>query len=131
MPSVLVSDSGTAALPSFSLAQGQISPGFSPNHLVVATGTTPRASRASCSVSPTTTTRWGTLVISVVPYLCSMLTGNAALPAELDAAEAAGALSSPQAATRASAAVATAPPKARRLRLNRSGVGRAIEDPPS
>jgi hypothetical protein len=48
-----------------------------PNHSVVATGTTPSASSASCSTSPTTTIRFGSAAISVVPYLCRIETGKA------------------------------------------------------
>lgn len=77
MPSTSVSTSGGVALPSLSFAHGQTAPGYSPNHSVVATGTTPSASSASCSTRPTTTTRFGSAVISVVPYLCSIDTGKA------------------------------------------------------
>ena len=53
-------------------AHGKMSPGASPNHLVTATGTTPSSSRASCSVSPTLTTRFGASAGTVVsPYLCA------------------------------------------------------------
>src|SRR5215207_1494040 len=43
---------------------------------------------ASCSLRPTSTTRWGSAVISVLPYLCSIVTGYA--PAAADGASDAG-----------------------------------------
>ena len=76
-PSVLVSTVGALALPSSSVAHGKIAPGCLPNHSVVATGTTPSASSASCSRRPTTTTRSGCFSIVVEPYLCSIVTGKA------------------------------------------------------
>ena len=78
MPSVLLRTVGALASPSSSSAHGKIAPGCLPYHSVVATGTTPSASSASCSRSPTTTTRFGAVSIFVVPYLWSIETGNAA-----------------------------------------------------
>ncbi|MFF5986616.1 hypothetical protein [Prauserella flavalba] len=46
------------------------------SHFVVATAT-PSASGPSWSVSPTATTRSGGSSIVVLPYLCSIVTGNA------------------------------------------------------
>ena len=77
VPSVLVSTTGFGASPSSSVAHGKIAPGCLPNHSVVATGTTPSASSASCSRRPTTTTRLGCFSIVVEPYLCSIVTGKA------------------------------------------------------
>src|SRR4051812_10268748 len=78
MPSVLVSTCGLGALPRAASAHGQIAPGFSPNHSLVPTGTTPSASRASCSTRPTVTIRFGSALMVVVPNLLSIETGNAA-----------------------------------------------------
>lgn len=115
---------GTAAEPSLSFAQGQIAPGCSPNHSVVATGTTPSASRASCSVSPVTTTRSGAAGIVVVPYLWSIVTGNVS-PA---AVVAAGSSSEPHAASPARVR-ATVPAAAMRLRGRPPRAGLARKPP--
>jgi hypothetical protein len=49
-----------------------------PIQSVTPTGATPSAKSASCSLRPTVTTRAGRSAISVIPYLCSMVTGNEA-----------------------------------------------------
>src|SRR4051794_40794758 len=77
MPSVKLSLVGGLASPSAALAQGKIAPSCSPYHSVVPTGTTPRASSASCSRRPTTTTRLGSDLIVVAPNLCLIVTGKA------------------------------------------------------
>src|SRR4051812_18146188 len=87
MPSVWSSSTGWGAPPSAASAQGKMPPSTS-RKLLVATGTLPRASIASCSLRPTSTTRWGSAVISVLPYLCSIVTGYA--PAAADGAPDAG-----------------------------------------
>src|SRR4051794_39381140 len=87
MPSVWSSSTGLGAPPSAASAQGKMPPSTS-RKLLVATGTLPRASIASCSLRPTSTTRWGSAVISVLPYLCSIVTGYA--PAAADGASDAG-----------------------------------------
>src|SRR5215218_2234215 len=76
-PSVDDRTVGTFASPSSSLAHGKIAPGCLPYHSVVATGTTPSASSASCSRRPATTTRLGSDLIVVAPYLWAMVTGKA------------------------------------------------------
>jgi hypothetical protein len=43
---------------------------------VVATGTTPSASNASCSTRPTVTTRFGAAGTTVSPYLFLIVTGK-------------------------------------------------------
>src|SRR5690606_28735615 len=58
-------------------AQGQIAPGYPPNHSVVPTGVIPSARSASCSVRPTVTIRSGGASIVVLPYLCAIVTGKA------------------------------------------------------
>src|SRR6056297_1476581 len=69
--------SGSAS-PSSSCAQGHTPFGWSPNQSRRPTGTTPRASRKSCSLKPTDTTRCGSSSIVVEPNLCSIVTGNGA-----------------------------------------------------
>ena len=60
------------------MAQGQTADVCSPYHSVVATGVTPMASRMSCSVKPTTTTRCGSAGTTVSPYLWVTVTGKTA-----------------------------------------------------
>src|SRR5262245_32105559 len=67
-----------AAPPRRSTAHGHVAWGWSPYQSRMPTGTTPRASRASWSVKPTVTTRSGFAGTTVVPYLCSIETGNPA-----------------------------------------------------
>src|SRR4051794_7622783 len=81
MPSVFVSTCGFAAPPSAASAQGHTAPGLAPNHSVVAVGTTPSASSASCSTRPTVTMRFGSAVMFVAPYLCGSATGKPVAPA--------------------------------------------------
>ena len=83
---------GSGASPSSSFAHGKIAPGCLPYHSVVATGTTPSASSASCSRSPTTTIRFGADSIVVEPYLWSIVTGNAPRVRRRRPARVAGAL---------------------------------------
>ena len=66
------------ASPSSSVAHGHTADGYSPYHSRIPTGMTPSASKASWSVKPTDTTRCGSAGTTVSPYLCSMVTGNAA-----------------------------------------------------
>jgi hypothetical protein len=78
MPSVFVNSSGgSPAAFAASCAHGPM-PFSKPIQSVTPTGATPSAKNASCSLSPTLTMRCGRSVISVVPYLCSIATGNAA-----------------------------------------------------
>src|SRR5258708_25070408 len=58
------------ALPHFGRAHGHTSKGSSPHHFVTAIGTTPTASRSSCSVKPALTTRFGGAGILVSPKMC-------------------------------------------------------------
>jgi hypothetical protein len=76
MPSVFVNSSGgSPAAFAASCAHGPM-PFSKPIQSVTPTGATPSAKNASCSLSPTLTTRFGRSVSSVVPYLCSIVTGN-------------------------------------------------------
>ena len=101
---MLVSTCGLAPAPSAASAQGQMAPGFSPNHSVVATGTTPSDSSASCSTRPTTTIRWGSAGMVVVPNLCAIETGKASEAALDEGAD--GSDPPPQAASRSRSTVA-------------------------
>src|SRR5215208_1747995 len=69
MPSARLSTTGCAA-PSLGFAQGQTPNGSPPNQSVTAIGTTPTASRSSCSVKPALTTRFGGAGILVSPKTC-------------------------------------------------------------
>src|ERR1700743_3010710 len=73
MPLSRFSATGCAPL-SLGAAHGHTPKGWSPNQLVTATGTTPRASRSSCSVNPPLTTRLGGSLMMVSPKMCEMLT---------------------------------------------------------
>ena len=66
------------ASPSAGVAHGQTAYGWSPYHSVVAIGATPSASRMSCSVKPTTTTRVGSAGTTVSPYLWVTVIGKTA-----------------------------------------------------
>ncbi len=72
-----LSSSGSAS-PSSSCAHGHVPNGCSPYQSRMPTGMTPSASNASWSLKPTETTRVGSASIVVDPYLCSIVTGNAA-----------------------------------------------------
>ena len=71
------STSGTGESPRRGWAHSKIRPGAVPNHSVTANGTTPSASSASCSTSPTVTTRVGSAGMVALPNWCSMVTGKA------------------------------------------------------
>src|ERR1700758_5411402 len=73
MPSLRLSTTGCAP-PSLGWAHGQTPNGSPPNQSVTATGTTPRASRSSCSVKPALTTRLGGAGILVSPKICLTVT---------------------------------------------------------
>ncbi len=108
------------ASPSAGVAHGQTAYGCSPYHSVVATGATPRASRMSCSVKPTTTTRFGSAGTTVSPYLCVTVTGKTACsvaPRSSDASVEAEELQPARPATRA----ADRDPVRSRRRLNTVG----------
>src|SRR6185503_14157504 len=66
MPSLRLSTTGCAP-PNLGCAQGHVPNGSPPNQSVTAIGTTPSASRSSCSVSPALTTRLGADGILVSP----------------------------------------------------------------
>ena len=68
------------ASPRAGVAHGQTAYGWSPYHSVVAIGATPSASRMSCSVKPTTTTRFGSAGTTVSPYLWVTVTGKTGAP---------------------------------------------------
>ncbi len=73
-----LSNSGSAS-PSSSCAHGHMPNGCSPYQSRMPTGITPsREQDASWSLKPTETTRVGSASIVVDPYLCSIVTGNAA-----------------------------------------------------
>ena len=78
MPSVFVSSSGGSPAAFAAVSAHGPMPFSKPIQSVTPTGATPSAKKASCSLSPTLTTRSGRSVSSVVPYLCSIVTGNAA-----------------------------------------------------
>ena len=73
MPSARLSTVGWAP-PSADCAHGHTAFGSAPNHSVTAIGTTPSASRSSCSVNPALTTRLGGAGIVVSPKACLMVT---------------------------------------------------------
>src|SRR6476469_11083692 len=73
MPSLRLSTTGCAA-PNFGCAQGHTPNGSPPNQSVIAIGTTPTASRSSCSVNPALTTRLGGAGILVSPKMCLTVT---------------------------------------------------------
>src|ERR1700752_2386407 len=62
------------AEPSLGRAHGQTAKGWSPHQFVTAIGTTPTASRSSCSVNPALTTRLGGAAIVVSPKRCLTVT---------------------------------------------------------
>src|ERR1700712_5255047 len=62
------------AVPSLSWAHGQTPNGSFPNQSVTAIGTTPTASKSSCSLKPALTTRFGGLGIFVSPKACLTVT---------------------------------------------------------
>ena len=103
-------------------------PGASPNHFVTATGTIPSVRSASCSVSPTQTTRVGAFSTVVSPNLCWMVAGKAASsppPAAPPPVSLAPSGSSEPQATRAGATAITDRParKVRRVGLIGSSFG--------
>src|SRR6476661_4637644 len=73
MPSLRLSTTG-CALPNLGCAQGHTPNGSAPNQSVTAIGTTPTASRSSCSVKPALTTRLGGAGILVSPKMCLTVT---------------------------------------------------------
>src|ERR1700694_3188684 len=73
MPSLRLSSTGCAE-PSFGCAHGHTANGSPPHHSVTAIGTTPTASRSSCSVKPALTTRLGGAGIVVSPNTCLTVT---------------------------------------------------------
>ena len=73
MPSARLSTIGWAP-PSLGCAQGHTPNGSPPNQSVTAIGTTPTASRSSCSVKPALTTRLGGAGILVSPNACLTVT---------------------------------------------------------
>src|SRR5690349_24590798 len=73
MPSLRLSTTG-CALPNLGCAQGHTPNGSPPNQSVTAIGTTPTASRSSCSVKPALTTRLGGPGILVSPKMCFTVT---------------------------------------------------------
>src|SRR3954464_13343575 len=73
MPSSRLSTAGCAP-PSLGCAQGHTANGSPPNQSVTAIGTTPTASRSSCSVNPALTTRFGGAGILVSPNTCLTVT---------------------------------------------------------
>src|SRR6202049_1809165 len=73
MPSLRLSTTGCAE-PSFGCAHGHTAKGSPPHHSVTAIGTTPRASRSSCSVNPALTTRLGGAGTLVSPNTCLTVT---------------------------------------------------------
>ena len=73
MPSSRLSTAGCAP-PSLACAHGHTPNGSPPNQSVTAIGTTPRASRSSCSVNPALTTRFGGPGILVSPKTCLTVT---------------------------------------------------------
>ena len=73
IPSARLSTTGCAP-PSFGCAQGHTPNGSPPNQSVTAIGTTPSASRSSCSVRPALTTRVGGAEIFVSPKACLTVT---------------------------------------------------------
>src|SRR5262245_10157906 len=73
MPSARLSTSGLEP-PRLGSAHGHTPNGWSPHQLVIATGTTPTASRSSCSVKPALTTRFGGAEIFVSPNRCLTVT---------------------------------------------------------
>src|SRR5437879_10756988 len=73
MPSLRLRTTG-CALPNLGCAQGHTPNGCSPNQSVTAIGTTPTASRSSCSVKPALTTRLGGDGILVSPKMCLTVT---------------------------------------------------------
>src|SRR3977135_2746872 len=73
MPSARLSTTGCAP-PSCGCAHGHTPNGSPPNQSVTAIGTTPTASKSSCSVKPALTTRLGGAGILVSPYACLTVT---------------------------------------------------------
>src|ERR1700758_3216623 len=96
--------------PSLGCAHGHTAKGWSPHQFVTAFGTTPTASRSSCSVNPALTTRLGGAAILVSPKRCLTLTADGGALA-LCCAEHPVAVSSP------AAAAIPAPPAPKRSRL--------------
>ncbi len=99
MPSVRLSTTGCAP-PSAGWAHGHTAKGCSPHHSVVAIGTSPSASRLSCSVNPALTTRVGRAGMVVSPKACVMVTAPSAA-SESDPDSQAVASNSPAAPVRA------------------------------
>src|ERR1700716_383337 len=73
MPSFRLSTTGCAP-PSFGCDHGHTPNGSPPNQSVTGIGTTPPASRSSCSVKPALTTRLGGAAILVSPKMCLTVT---------------------------------------------------------
>src|ERR1700751_5547905 len=73
MPSLRLSTIGCAPA-NLGCAQGHTPNGSPPNQSVTAIGTTPTASRSSCSVKPALTTRLGGAGILVSPKMCLTVT---------------------------------------------------------
>src|ERR1700731_1321157 len=109
MPLSRDSTAGCAG-PSLGCAHGHTANGGSPHQFVTAIGTTPTASRSSCSVKPALTTRLGGAWIVVSPKKCLTVAADGE-PLEGFFVEQAVAVSSP------AAPASPATPTSRRPRL--------------